>query len=103
VADSPVFARTCSELEGRIGLDGLAVRGTVRIALKAAGLDVASVGVAEMSVVLRRVLPKELETRGVPDALAVCEAVAQILAGLSFETAPDRAARAAETVARFGS
>ena len=53
VSDSPVFDRTCDELEQRTTLDRLAARGTVRIALKSAGLEVTSVDAAQMGVVLR--------------------------------------------------
>jgi len=103
VAESPVFDRTCEELERRSVLDRLAARGTVRIALKGAGLEVHGVDVAQMSVVLRKVLPAELASRGIADAGAVCEAIAEFLAGVDFDVGPDRASRAADTVARFGS
>jgi len=103
VADSPVFEHACAELERRTGLDRLAARGTVRIALKGAGLDVAGVNAAQMGVVLRRVLPSELATRGIEDAAAVCEAIAEALAAVRFEVGQDRASQAAATVARFGS
>ena len=100
---SPVFDRTCEELERLTTLDRLAARGTVRLGLKSAGLDVESVDAAQMSVVLRRVLPGELETRGVADAARVCDAIADTLAGMKIAVTPDRASRAAATVARFGS
>lgn len=103
MADSPVFEHACVELERRTGLDRLAARGTVRIALKGAGLDVASVNAAQMGVVLRRVLPSELATRGIEDGAAVCEAIADALAAVRFEVGQDRASQAAATVARFGS
>jgi len=103
MADSPVFERACTELEQRTSLDRLAARGTIRIALKSAGLDVAGVNAAQMGVVLRKLLPAELSTRGVEDAGALCETIANLLAGMSFEVAQDRAAQAAATIARFGS
>ena len=103
MADSPVFDRSCAELEQRTGLDRLAARGTVRIALKSAGLDVAGVDAAQMVVVLRKVLPAELSTRGIGDATAVCDAIADVLAETHFEVTPDRAGEAAATIARFGS
>lgn len=103
MADSPVFEHTCRELEQRTGLDRLAARGTVRIALRNAGLDVASVDATQMGVVLRRVLPKELGSRGVEDGEALCEAILAGLEAGSFDVAPDRAGAAASTLARFGS
>jgi len=102
MADSPVFALACEELERLTSLERLAARGTVRIALKKAGLDVASVDATQMTVVLRRVLPAELRSRGVEEAEQVCEALAAALAERRFEVAPDRASRAAETIERFG-
>ena len=102
MADSPVFALACEELERLTSLERLAARGTVRIALKKAGLDVASVDATQMTVVLRRVLPAELRSRGVEEAEQVCEALAAALAERRCEVAPDRASRAAETIERFG-
>jgi hypothetical protein len=103
VADSPVFDRSCDELEARTALDRLAARGTVRLALKEAGLEVTSVDAAQMGVVLQRVLPSELERRGVADAASVCAAIAEVLAGTVFDVARDRAGEAAAKVARLGS
>jgi hypothetical protein len=103
VADSSVFDRVCSELEARTSLDRLAVRGTIRIALKNAGLDAASVDAAQMGVVLRKLVPAELAARGVGDAAALCERIAEEIAGLRSDGARDRAAEAAATIGRFGS
>ena len=98
MADSPVFDRTCEELEQRTHLERLEVRGTVRIALKAAGLDAQSVDAEQMSVVLRRVLPDEFETRGVDDAAARCEEVAASIP----RTHPCAARRAAREIRLAG-
>ena len=62
---SPVFDKTCEEIEQRTSLERIEVRGTVRIGLKAAGLDAIGVYGAQMAVMLRKLLPKELEARGV--------------------------------------
>jgi hypothetical protein len=101
-ADSPVFERTCQELEQRTNLDRLEVRGTVRIGLKAAGLDGYSVDAAQMVVILRKVLPTELEIRGIGDTAAVCEEVVTAIEGIAFEAPADRAGAAAATMSRFG-
>jgi hypothetical protein len=103
VADSSVFDRVCSELEARTSLDRLAVRGTIRIALKNAGLDAASVDAAQMGVVLRKLVPAELAARGVGDGPALCERIAEEIAGLRSDGSRDRAAEAAATIGRFGS
>jgi hypothetical protein len=103
VADSPVFDRVCTELEARTSLDRLAVRGTIRIALKNAGLDAAAVDAAQMGVVLRKLVPAELAARGVAGAPALCERIAEEIAGLRTDGVRDRAAEAAATIGRFGS
>ena len=103
MADSPVFDKTCEELEQRTDLERIEVRGTVRIALKAAGLSVQSVDAAQMRVALRKVFPNELEIRGVEDAAAVCEGVAAAIEDIVFDGAGDRAGAAAAAMSRFGS
>jgi hypothetical protein len=103
VADSPVFDRVCAELEARTSLDRLAVRGTIRIALKSAGLEAAAVDAAQMGVVLRKLVPGELSARGVEGGPALCERIAEEIAGLRSDGVRDRAAEAAATIGRFGS
>src|SRR5574342_367611 len=94
MADSAAFDFTCTELERRTSLNRLEVRGTVRIALKNAGLD-GSVTAAQMKVVLERVLPGELRTRGIADAESHCAAVA---AGLSAARTPESSAETPEEI-----
>ena len=75
MSDSRAFELACDALE-RIGaMDRLAARGTVRIALKQAGLDARSVTADQMRVAASRVLPSELKTRGVADPAAVEKAI----------------------------
>ena len=100
--DSPVFERTCEEIEQRTGLDRLTARGTVRIGLKAAGLDFSSVDARQMIATLRRVLPEELTSRGVEAAAALCEEVVAAIEDIDFEASGDRAGTAAATMTRFG-
>jgi hypothetical protein len=85
MAESSAFSVTCEALERGTSLDRLEARGTVRIALKQAGLDPASVTGHEMSVVLSEILEAELSTRGVDDARAVCEGIQRSLASLTEE------------------
>lgn len=72
---SPLFERVCDELETRTGLSLLEARGTLRIALKQAGLDPNQVNRNQMMVVLAKVMPHELLTRGIEDGHAVCRAL----------------------------
>jgi hypothetical protein len=70
--DAPAFEHQCHELEAGTSLDRLEARGTVRLALKQAGLDPRSVTAEQLGVVLEKVLPGELAARGVADAAALC-------------------------------
>jgi len=63
VAAVGLFDAVADALEAQSPLDGLAARGTLRLALKSAGLDPKGVTPEQMRVVLERVLPGELETR----------------------------------------
>jgi len=83
MADSPVFDFVCEKLEQGTALDRLAVRGTVRIALKQAGLEARSVTAQQMGVVLERLLPNELNARGVEGGDALCARIRTGLAGVA--------------------
>jgi hypothetical protein len=78
---SPVFEFVAAEVERRSALATLEARGTVRLALKRAGLDANSVTSAQMSVVLERVLPEEIRSRGVARSEELCRGVAAALRG----------------------
>ena len=58
-------------------MNRLEARGTVRLALRQAGLDVTAVTGEQMSVVLAKVMPAELAARGVDDVGGICAALAQ--------------------------
>jgi len=81
VADSAAFDRACTELERLSNLDRLEARGTVRLALKQSGLEARTVTPDQMKVVLDKVLPGELASRGIDDA-SICQTIAGGLAGL---------------------
>jgi hypothetical protein len=82
VAESHAFTHVSEALENQTGLDRLSARGTVRLLLKKAGLEPASVTPHEMSVVVEKILPGELEARGVDSAELVCNALRASLARL---------------------
>ena len=71
-----IFDFVAAQLEEHTPLERLEARGTVRIALKEAGLDPKSVTTAQMMVMLRRTMPVELDARGVDRAVDVCERLA---------------------------
>jgi hypothetical protein len=76
MATSTAFEWFCEKLEKTTSLDRLAARGTVRIALKQAGLGAKSVTGDQLTVVLERVLPGVLTGRGIEGADSVCQQVA---------------------------
>jgi hypothetical protein len=71
-----LFDFVAGEIEERTDLGRLEARGTVRIALKESGLDARSVTLEQMGVVLERVMPDELRSRGVERPDALCNAIA---------------------------
>lgn len=83
MADAQAFDFVCDQLEQATSLDRLAARGTVRIALKQAGLEARTVSPEEMNVVLEKLLPQELTTRGVEGGEAVCARIKSGLASLA--------------------
>ncbi len=89
---SPAFDFACEQLEARSSLDRLESRGTIRLALKQAGLEAESVSPDQMKVVFEKVLPSELESRGIEGASGLCcdlaAAVANVDAGGQAES-PD--------------
>lgn len=85
MAESRAFDFLCDALERETSLDRLAARGTVRIALKEAGLEARTAQATQLLVVVEKLLPGELTNRGVADAAAVCARLRQGLAGLGDE------------------
>lgn len=68
-----IFEFVAEQLQVSTDLEKLEARGTVRIALKAAGLDARSVTKEQMAVMLQRAMPSELASRGVDDAERICQ------------------------------
>ena len=87
-----LFDSAAKRLEHHTSLDRLTARGTLRIALKVAGLEAKNLTGAQLRVVFKKVMPGELEKRGVSDVQDVCAAV---LADL--ESAGDAAENASAT------
>ncbi len=96
-----VFDWTCAQVEEATELNALETRGTLRIALKNAGLEAASVSADEMKILLNRVIPRELEVRAVENAASLCASLADRLDRQSFESASRESAEA--VFARLGS
>jgi hypothetical protein len=99
-ADSPAFEVACAALERLSGLSLLEARGTMRLALRDAGMDANTVTAKQLAVVVARVLPRELESRDVRDPARMCDQICAALA--TVEEAP-RTRSALETFERLGS
>jgi len=87
MATSNAFEWLCNTLESSTGLDRLAARGTVRIALKQSGLEPNAATADQIQVVLDRVLPGELANRGIDGADGVCSQIAARLGEIPAEVA----------------
>jgi len=70
-----LFDFAAEKLEERADMDRLAARGTLRIALKEAGLDAHKLTVPQLRAVFEKLMPKELDARGVDNPVATCRAV----------------------------
>lgn len=84
MADLTAFDFVCEELEQRSSLSRLEARGTVRLALKQAGLEARATTPAQMIVVCEKILPVELENRGIAEPVVLTHG---LIAGLgAFES-----------------
>ena len=90
-----LFDIAAESLEGATDMDRLAARGTLRIAVKEAGLDPHNLTVPQLRVVFEKLMPKELDARGVSDATAACQTVMDVIArsadasDIASSTSPD--------------
>ena len=76
-----LFEFVSEELQKRSGLETLEARGTIRLALKSSGLTAREVTREQMTVVIDRVMPRELRVRGVDNPEAVCEELSRAVKG----------------------
>jgi hypothetical protein len=86
-----IFELVAEELERRTDLAKLEARGTVRLALKEAGLEGRSVTAEQMVVMLRKVMPDEMRSRGVEQPEQICEAIITTLKSSGAASSPPKA------------
>jgi hypothetical protein len=79
---SPAFEAAAQDLERRTTMSRLEARGTLRLALKEAGLLPKTVAARPMLAVLEKILPGMLALRRVKDAPEVCRALAALVRAL---------------------
>jgi hypothetical protein len=89
LADSPAFRWICDELERLSDFDRLEARGTVRIALKTSGLEARGVTPDQMRVVVEKLLPVELQARGIEDCDSICARLTSGLGALDIGPTSD--------------
>ena len=77
--ESDLFALVAAGLEAHTDLDRLEARGTLRIALKKAGVDPKTFTVPELEAVFAKIMPDELAQRGAANAVEVCGIVLKSL------------------------
>ncbi len=99
--DSPTFDLVSEELEKSSRWDRLEARGTVRLALKAAGLRSDTVTPEQMKVVLEKILPGELATRGLSGAGALCTSIAGRLGSVASQSPEETPDAIFKRLARF--
>lgn len=85
MADSSAFTALCEQLEQSSSLDRLEARGTVRLALKQAGLEASQASASQLAVVVEKILPGELKTRGVDEADGICSQLATVMKAMPDE------------------
>jgi hypothetical protein len=75
MGESKAFDIACSYLERSTGLERPAARGTVRLALKEAGLDPETVTADQLAVVTEKLLPAELRALRISDVDGHCHSL----------------------------
>ena len=94
MSSSYLFEWLCAELGKRTELGLPQSRGTVRLALKSAGIELRTLDKRQVLVLVERVLPHELQVRGVGDAAVLCAAISSSLRALQLPTVVPEAAEA---------
>ncbi len=78
MAGSAVFEWACALLENNTTMNRLQARGTLRLVLGNAGLDIATLTGRQMRVVASKLLAKELRARAIANAEQLCSALTVI-------------------------
>lgn len=72
---SPAFEFVCDRLEVVANVSRIEARGTIRLALREVGKNPAYVSPQDMKAIVAKVLPRMLQSRGVKDALQICDEI----------------------------
>ena len=88
MSESPVFEWISQQLQEATFLDRLSARGTVRIALRKGGLHPETLSPEELELVLIKVIPRELQLRGIDDGEGLCRQLVSDLRTADLAEAP---------------
>jgi hypothetical protein len=97
-----LFDSAADQLERGTRMDRLEARGTLRLALKQAGLDLQTLTLVQLRAVFEKLMPKELEARGISNAAASCKAVMAEVARGAAPAEPVRSTSSDEILKRLG-
>ena len=93
MASSAAYEAAQQVLETSAGMERWAARGAIQLALMDGGFESGSVTVAEMEVVVDRLLARQLETQKVSDVAGICAKIRAALGGIGDgpgKDTPDR-------------
>src|SRR5262245_22272430 len=94
MANSAAFDAAHTALEKSSGMDRWAARGAIQLALMDAGLEASTVNKQQMSVVVEKLLPRQLQSQKIGDVSAICAKISDALMLLR----EDKAVETADTV-----
>ncbi len=94
MASSAIFEALAETLEQVSSLDRLEARGTLRLALREAGLRPDSLTAEQVRAVLQHILPSQLKQRGIDETEQICGTLTGVVAATAS------AARSAEDLFR---
>ena len=97
-----LFDCAAEKLEALTDFDRLEARGTLRIALKEAGLDGKNLTMIQLETVFSKVMPQQLELRAIDDSESVCSAVIKEVRRAGIASGESAAASSDEVFGRLG-
>jgi hypothetical protein len=91
MANSAAFDAAHAALEKSSGMDRWAARGAIQLALMDAGLEASTVSKEQMSVVIEKLLPRQLQSQKIADVSSVCDKIRDALMLLRDDKAVETA------------
>ena len=79
MANSAAFDAAHTALEKSSGMDRWAARGAIQLALMDAGLEASTVNKEQMTVVVEKLLPRQLQSQKIADVDSICAKIRDAL------------------------